>query len=267
MAHNKVQKIQCQKRGIKHPQSIDDFVAVEHPLEIRIGHTADQWHTLAVTLCTPNNIEQFITGYLLTEGIVSSNSEIKYTEIFDDEFSLVVEVKLSDSIDIESHLKTRQNMAHPSCGVCGRTGFDDLFKTSYPKIEPMATPINDDIILALPKTLNQHQNAFKKTGGLHASALFNTQGELLAVFEDVGRHNALDKLIGHCLQASMLPLSNHIILLSGRISFELVHKALKAGASTLAAIGAPSSLSIELAKQNQLNLIGFINDESFNIYQ
>ncbi len=120
--------------------------------------------------------------------------------------------------------------------------------------------------MGLPQVLNDHQSAFKKTGGLHASALFNASGELLAVYEDIGRHNALDKLIGYCLQASMVPLTNHIILLSGRISFELVHKAIKAGVSTLAAIGAPSSLSIELAQTNRLNLIGFVGDKGYNLY-
>ncbi len=244
-----------------------DFVAVEYPLEIRVGHSTDQFFTLSVTLCTPTDIDAFVTGHLFTEGIIEQHDAILSIETFDDEFCLVVEVLLAESIDVKPHLATRKNISHPSCGVCGRTGFDDMFKSAYPIIQAPQKVLTAEFMMKLPHVLNEHQKAFNKTGGLHASALFNAQGELLAVFEDVGRHNALDKLIGHSLEKGLTPLSDHIILLSGRISFELVHKALMAGVSTLAAIGAPSSLSIELAQANRLNLIGFVSDNGYNVYQ
>ena len=266
MSHNKIQKTEIFKLKNNGRHQTSDYLAVETPLEIRLAHDNENFKTLAITMCSPQDIDDLIYGYLFTESIINSVSDIISIEVFDNEFGLIAEVILDSSVAFETFLNKRHGMVHASCGLCGKTEFDDLLTYNYTQIISENEIINANVIQSLPKKLNQQQQAFTKTGGLHASALFNYKGELILIKEDIGRHNALDKLIGAALQQKLLPLSDYIILLSGRISFELVHKALMAGVSTLAAIGAPSSLSVEIAKLNGLNLIGFIKSDGYNLY-
>jgi FdhD protein len=268
MSDNIIQKSLLQHVNHKDTVSKQDCLAIEAPLEIRIGHDTkkEKFFTLAITLCSPADIEYLVTGYLFSEQMIKSNSDIVHIEIYKSEFGTIAEVKLDQSIEIQKFLHKRQSVMHSSCGVCGKTEFDELMIISYPEMKALAVEVSSDIITALPKKLNFKQKGFKQTGGIHASALFNLAGELIMVKEDIGRHNALDKLIGKAIIDDLLPLNNHIILLSGRVSFELVHKALMAGVSILAAIGAPSSLAVELANSNNLCLIGFVKNKSYNIY-
>ena len=266
MSYNKIQKSEIFKVKGKNGYQTNDYLAVETPLEIRLAHDNENFKTLAITLCSPQDIDDLVYGYLFTENIVNSLNDIISIEIFDNEFGLIAEVILDLSVVYEKFLNKRHGMVHASCGLCGKTEFDDLLTYNYPRVKLTDKIIADDIVLSLPNKLNQQQRAFTKTGGLHASALFNHVGELILIKEDIGRHNALDKLIGAALQQKLLPLSDYIVLLSGRISFELVHKALMTGVSTLAAIGAPSSLSVEIAKVNGLRLIGFIKVDGYNLY-
>lgn len=260
----KVTKLSVSKYHNNHVDVKPDYIAIETPLEIRLGHDRNNFETLAITMCSPDDIEDLVYGYLFTEQIIKSSTDILSTEVFDNKLGLIIEVILDKSISYDGFLNKRHGMVHASCGVCGKTEFEDLLTCKYSEIK--LSTINPTIIKSLPQKLYQAQSAFKQTGGLHASALFDEKGELIYIKEDIGRHNALDKLIGCALQKELVPLDNHTILLSGRISFELVHKSLMAGATSLAAIGAPSSLSIEIANFNKLNLIGFVKDDGYNLY-
>lgn len=264
LSHNKIQTTKISKVNNEMIARKSDCLAVETPLEIRLGHNNSEFKSLAITMCSPDNLEDLIYGYLFTEGIINQAVDVLSIDIFDNELGMIAEVILDISITYSEFLNKRHGMVHASCGVCGKTEFDDLLTIKYAKIK--SHRIDPSIIQSLPDKLNQAQVAFKQTGGLHASALFNAEGELIIVKEDIGRHNALDKLIGAALQQGLLPLSEYVVLLSGRVSFELVHKSLMAGVSTLAAIGAPSSLSVEIANLNKLNLIGFLKEDGFNVY-
>ncbi len=265
MTDTKIKSTEISKFNNNGFEQSDDYLAVESPLEIRLAHVdAKEFKSFAITLCSPDDIEDLIVGYLFTENMIAQAEDIIEINIFNNELGLIAEVILEQSITYEQYLNKRQGMVHASCGVCGKTEFDDLLTFNYSKID--AFKVKPDVIQSLPEKLNQAQIGFKQTGGLHASALFTANGELLLLKEDIGRHNALDKLIGAAMRQGLLPLSDYIVLLSGRISFELVHKSLMAGVSTLAAIGAPSSLSVEIAKLNQLCIFGFIKNAGFNQY-
>lgn len=266
LSHNKIQSSEISKIKNHDYCQQSDYLAVETPLEIRLGHNQTQLHSFAVTMCSPADIEDLIVGYLFTEAIIQKPQDIESIHIFDNELGMVAETILVKSIDYKKYLNKRQSRVHASCGVCGKTEFDDLLTFNYPTTTTQNPEIPAEIIQSLPEKLNQQQQAFAQTGGLHASALFDQLGNLLDVKEDIGRHNALDKLIGAALNKDSIPLSECVVLLSGRISFELVHKSLMAGVKTLTAIGAPSSLSVEIAKVNQLNLIGFIKADGYNVY-
>jgi len=266
--------ISVQKHGIVKysPSSINkiqDLIAIESPLEIRLGYDKEHFQTLAITLCTPDDCEDLIYGYLFTEGIIVNQCDVVEINLFDNELGVIAEVVLIKSIAYDKYLNKRQGMVHASCGLCGKTEIDDLLTFNYPLSSEkggLKNKLNTELICSLPDKLLQSQKAFTQTGGIHASALFDNKGQLICVREDVGRHNALDKLIGYCLQNNLLPLSDKIILLSGRVSFELVHKSLCAGVTILAAIGAPSSLSVEIANINKLRLLGFVKKSGFNNY-
>ena len=272
MPHNKIQTTEIAKVSNNESKPMSDYLAVEAPLEIRLtSHLASsgekEFDTLIITMCSPENIDDLVYGYMFTENIISQSSDIIGIKVFDNDLGLIAEVELDQSINYKKHLNKRQGMAHASCGICGKTDFDDMLTFKYTKLKSSDAHIQESLIQSLPAKLNQQQQAFKTTGGLHACAIFDKKGYLLCVREDIGRHNALDKLIGVALQKHILPLSDCIILLSGRISFELVHKSLTAGVSTLAAIGAPSSLSVEIARLNGLALLGFVKSDGYNVYQ
>ncbi len=264
-------------------EKFEDVLAVEEPLEIRLGFPKDgkiEHRAISITMRTPGNDGELAAGFLFTEGIIKSHEQIKQIRhcglaigkgkgAIDRAKSLnsnTIRVDLNDGIDLDLKRLERHFYTTSSCGVCGKSSIDAL-KTGAEKIADRAHPaIEPNVIHSLPDILRSSQNVFDQTGGLHASALFNTQGELDIVREDVGRHNALDKVIGAKFMAGELPLSEKILVVSGRASFELVQKALMAGIPILAAVGAPSSLAVELAAEFGMTLIGFVRNERFNIY-
>jgi FdhD protein len=266
LPHNKTEKSKIHKWSNNTLIEEDDDIAIECPLEIRLSHDRNKFQTLAITLCTPSDIDDLIYGYLLTESIINKSKDILEIKTFDNDLGLIAEVLLGQDVSFERFLNKRQGMVHASCGICGKTEFENLLTFDYLRLEKLLTPIDHSVICSLPEKLSQKQQGYIKTGGLHACALFDSNGHILFVKEDIGRHNALDKLIGYALQQQLIPLGNYIILLSGRVSFELVHKSLIAGLSHLCAIGAPSSLSIEIARLNGLSLMGFVNAAGFNRY-
>ncbi|MDF2431639.1 MAG: FdhD protein [Mucilaginibacter sp.] len=250
-----------------------DALAVEEPLEIRLKYSLNNEQiikSISVTMRTPGYDAELACGFLFTEGIIKNGSDIDSAAhcfiACAENKENIIQLTLKDGIVPNLHNADRNFYTTSSCGVCGK-GSIDAIRTVSPFIQ-QADDLNIpvDLLYRLPDLLRQHQEVFSDTGGLHASALFGLQGELLLVKEDVGRHNALDKLIGAALNNNMLPLNQYILLLSGRASFELVQKAAMAGIKIIAAVGAPSSLAVELAEEFSITLIGFLRNKRFNIY-
>jgi len=245
----------------------DDRVAVEAPLEYMLHHPALGLESVSfgTTMRTPGDDEYLAAGLLYGEGIVNQATDIDAIESSTRRPN-VVNVRLRADVQIEIQTPTRRFSAGSSCGVCGTTGLDAAIARAA------ATRIADTgatdlpVLLRLPERMREAQSKFGDTGGIHAAALFDFSGNLLSVAEDVGRHNAFDKLVGQNLLAGCLPLKEHIILLSGRASFELVQKALRTGVAVLAAIGAPSSLAVNLAVTSGLTLVGFLREKHCNVY-
>ena len=240
-----------------------DVVAIEEPLEIRV-----EGRSLAVVMRTPGHDRELTAGFLLTEGIVKSARDI---------FDLTAcvpsgEAGKGNAIDaalarpgaVDLEKLTRHLFTSSSCGVCSKATIDAVMKRHHPLDDTFTIPAA--LLLKLPARLARKQAVFKTTGGLHACALFDRRGKLLAAREDVGRHNALDKLIGWALLGKRTPLRDHIVLLSGRASFEMMQKAHAAGIAIVAAIGAPSSLAVEFAQEAGQTLAGFIRGKSMNLY-
>ena len=248
-------------------QSTVDQLAIEVPLEIRIGD-----EPLAITMRTPGTPgadADLAAGFCLTESIIEHADEIESIEPCRiAEYGNVVIVKLTD----EAMARRREQIVcgkrelymSSSCGICGKRSIDRIVQTIRPITSNLT--ISTDLLTSLPQRMRQAQPTFEITGGLHACALFTTTGELRILREDVGRHNALDKLIGSALLTGQLPLNESILLVSGRASFELIQKAAIAGIRLLAAVGAPSSLAVDLAQTTGLTLIGFLRQERMNIY-
>ena len=236
-----------------------DLVAVEEPLEIRVDD-----RSVSITMRTPGNDPELAAGFLFTEGILTSPAQIK--KVFSCGGGNVVRVELADGVSLDLGRLERHFYATSSCGVCGKASLDALAVGGL-RAPPRETPkLSPEIIHQLPDRLRASQLVFEKTGGLHAAALFDAAGELQLVREDVGRHNAVDKLIGARFLEGKTPLSENVLLVSGRASFELMQKAVAAGIPVLAAVGAPSSLAVDLAKKFDLTLLGFVRGERFNIY-
>lgn len=249
------------KNGNSH--SKDDVVAIEAPLEIQVQHFDEQKPTaISVTMRTPGDDQELALGFLFTEGLLSDFNEVKAVSFLGDN---IVKVYLNEGCTIEVQKAERNFYTTSSCGVCGKASIEAIHTKTQFSIE-QSKPISSKILFGLKEKLTQKQSLFTATGGIHAAALFNSDGELEFVQEDVGRHNALDKLIGDAFQDNRLPLKNHILLLSGRASFELIQKATMAGINTIVAVGAPSSLAVELAEENGQTLIGFLKESSFNVY-
>ena len=266
-----VATISVQKYPLKKAGSENDLVVVEEPLEIILVYKeAGQWveKALVMTMRTPGNDEELSLGFLLAEGIIGHKKEVdRIWHCEQSEFPQnTMKVRLAPGKQLSQHTWGRSFVSHSGCGVCGKIGIQSLQK----KI-PFPLTINKNVcssstIYSLNELLGPQQTTFKYTGGLHASALFTLKGELQLIREDIGRHNSLDKVIGASMALEELPLTNSLLFLSSRISFELVQKALMAGIPILAAVGAPSSLAINLAKQAGLTLIGFVRDSRFNVY-
>ena len=234
-----------------------DLLAVEEPLQIRIGT-----HNLAVTMRTPGNDAELAAGFLLTEGFVRLACDIE--EIKCSRNTAVLKLARSVNIDFEG---TRRNFyMTSSCGVCGKASIQALESAGCCTLPRGVPKVGEALIRSLPAKLRESQAVFDRTGGLHAAGLFSAQGCLILLREDVGRHNAVDKLIGRALLEGRLPLSDHVLMVSGRASFELVQKAVMAGIPMMAAVGAPSSLAVKTALRFGMTLIGFLRDDRFNLY-
>ncbi len=244
----------------------EDYIVIEEPLEIRIvKETEDGTITksIAVTMRTPGNDIELSVGFLFSEGIISSFEQIEKIDYFKE--NNVIKLKLTKGTNIDIDNLSRNILTYSSCGICGASIIDLIYKrvNRYPKGD---FKVDKDIILSLPSMLKQSQAIFSKTGGIHASTLFDSKGNLIELREDVGRHNAMDKLLGRMLMDKKIPLDNTMVLFSGRSSFELVQKSILAGIPFIVSIGAPSSLAVELAEAYNVTLIGFLRENKFNVY-
>jgi len=235
-----------------------DLLAVEEPLQILVGE-----RNVAITMRTPGNDEALAAGFLFTEGILLDSSQISAIAM-DAPNRVTVTLASEDGIDLER--LDRHFYISSSCGVCGKASIQALETIGCPALDRDRPSIDPGVIHRLPEVLRTKQMVFERTGGLHAAALFDPSGALLSVREDVGRHNAVDKLIGAAFLERRLPLADSLLMVSGRASFELVQKALMAGIPVMAAVGAPSSLAVELALRYGMTLLGFVRDNRFNIY-
>lgn len=247
-----------------------DHLATEEPMEIRLVTRAAR-QTVGVTMRTPGNDFELAAGFLHGEGVIGGRediAQISYCVEPDVDAAQqynIVNVTLRqdampDLAPLERHFYTTS-----SCGVCGKASLDALQTRSYPPIPP-GPEIAADVLYGLPDTLRRAQGLFRTTGGLHAAALFDTSGQLLELREDVGRHNAVDKLVGWALLAGKLPLGRSILMVSGRTSFEILQKSLAAGIPIVCAVSAPSSLAVDLAREFRITLVGFLRDERCNVY-
>jgi len=253
--------------------SLIDQLAIEEPLEIQLLFgPADQRQrkNIAVTMRTTGYDFDLAAGFLLTEGIIQSGQDIQkiaYAHSPDpNHFENTVVVVLHNTVAVDINQLERHFYTSSSCGVCGKASIAAITVKSLPEL-PVATPkISAELLHQLPNKLRSVQAVFDKTGGLHAAALFDWEGNLLSWREDVGRHNAVDKLIGQEILKNNLPLSDSLILVSGRASFELIQKSLTAGIPMLIAVGAPSSLAVQLAEEHGMTLIGFLRDGQYNVY-
>src|SRR3984885_10490160 len=251
-------KVRILRTGVDAQVQKEDRVAVEAPLEYLLHHPAlgIEPVSFGTTMRTPGDDESLAAGLLYGEGLINNVSDIEAIESSTRRPN-VVNVRLNSNVQMEMQMATRRFSAGSSCGVCGTTGLDAaIARAAASRIEGNRS-VDLALLLSLPERMRSHQSKFSGTGGIHASALFDYSGNLISVAEDVGRHNAFDKLVGETFLAGRLPLKDHLILLSGRASFELVQKALRAGVSMLAAIGAPSSLAVNLAVASGLTLAGF----------
>jgi FdhD protein len=247
-------------------ENTQDDIAIEEPLEIiiRYGSVQKRYNkTIAVTMRTPNYDAFLAFGFLYTEGVIVHKDDVVSYRFFE-ENRLIIELR--ESFVFGAEKLNRHFYTTSSCGVCGKASIDAISTYSCFILKKNYPPISKHVISNLTAQLFDNQYLFSKTGGVHASALYDTEGVLINLFEDVGRHNALDKIVGWALQKDLLPLSDSILLVSGRVSFELVQKAMMAGIPIILAIGAPSSLAIDLAEQNGMTLIGFLKENSMNVY-
>ena len=248
-----------------------DLLAAEEPLGIRIGGQA-----VSLTMRTPGDDIDLTAGFLVSEGIVASAADIvsiricegqqcSHDHASDDEVGNIADVTLRPGLTVQPGLR-RSFLTSSACGVCGKASIADLHVPGRFDLCEDKALVTAEVLTGLPDALRRAQRVFDRTGGLHAAGLFTAAGELLIVREDVGRHNAVDKVVGWALQAGRLPLAGCVLLVSGRASFELVQKAVLAGIPVLAAVSAPSSLAAELAADAGLTLVGFLRGQSMNVY-
>ncbi|MBU2676714.1 MAG: formate dehydrogenase accessory sulfurtransferase FdhD [Gammaproteobacteria bacterium] len=255
-------------------RSRDDRVAVEEPLEIRLGYETSDGRAesnISITMRTPGNDAELATGFLFTESIVRARSDIAFVKPCgppapDSGNNNVIRVELESGVPVDLERLQRHFYTTSSCGVCGKTSLEALRVSGAQTRSTDATRFRVDVLRAMPDKLRAAQETFDKTGGLHAAAAFNDAGDIIVSHEDVGRHNAVDKVIGTLLSAGSLPAKDLGLIVSGRASFELMQKAVMAGMPLLAAISAPSSLAVDLAREFNVSLVGFLRGDTFNIY-
>ncbi len=244
-----------------------DRVAVEEPLEIRLGfdvHGERRSRAVSITMRTPGDDADLATGFLFTEGIIRAPDDVAIVKPCNGDNTIRVELEDGVSIDLaplERHFYTTS-----SCGVCGKASLDALYVNGVRPFSHSTPNFDARVLVSIPDRLREAQSTFDETGGLHAAAAFDTAGELIVVREDVGRHNAVDKVVGALLAAGRLPARELGLMVSGRASFELTQKALVAGMPLIAAVSAPSSLAVTLAQEFNVTLVGFLRDDTFNVY-
>lgn len=260
-----VTHIKIKKISVGSLSETDDELAVEQPLEIRLAWQGDAGYVqqkISVTLRTPGNDEELAAGFLYTEGIVQERKMIRQVDVTGNHVVVTLKegfVPMLDGVQ-------RNFAATASCGVCGKTDLDAIYHQPLHSASANNILLPAELFYTLQQALQHQQVLFEHTGGLHAAALFDFDGECRLLREDIGRHNALDKVIGHAFLNERLPLQTSILLLSGRAGFELIQKAYMAGIPVIAAVGAPSSMAVERAKECGITLIGFLREERFNIY-
>lgn len=243
-----------------------DTIAVEEPLEISLAFGsagARRRETVSITMRTPGQDPELAAGFLFTEGIIPDAAAIASTS---SESPNEILLTLGDTLLPRLDNARRHSYTNSSCGVCGKVSMASLYQHPVAPATPDETVVDASLLYSLPGRLRENQNVFNATGGLHAAALFDTGGRLIAIREDIGRHNALDKIIGYALRQSLLPLDSAILLLSGRACFELIQKAAMAGIIMVVAIGPPSSMAISLAEESGITLVGFLREQRFNVY-
>ena len=268
MANNQVEHISIQRISDGILTAMNDQVAVEEPLEIQLDYstsTGFMQKNIAVTMRTPGNDEELAAGFLFSEGVIQNNGSIKEIRSFSADENRVL-ISLRENVKPILQNVERNFYSTSSCGICGKASIDAIRLSSVFKEENNSLSVNATVLHGLQDNLRKQQLIFENTGGIHASALFTLDGNFMMLREDVGRHNALDKIIGAALLNDQLPLNNCILLLSGRASFELLQKASMAGIKIVVAVGAPSSLAVEMAKETGITLIGFLRNDRFNIY-
>jgi FdhD protein len=241
-----------------------DAVAREEPLEIQLAGAS-----LAVVMRTPGHDEELAAGFLVTERVVEKPDQIASLRHASrarspESAGNVVQVVLAEGVSVDLEALRRNLYASSSCGLCGKASIENALRSAPPLRDPAR--FEPEFFYALPDRLARAQRVFAETGGVHGAALFRGDGELLAVREDVGRHNAVDKLVGFALRAGLLPLAGHVLLVSGRISYEIVQKALAARVPVVAAVSAPTSLAVELAESAGIALVAFLRGRSLNVY-
>lgn len=265
--HPSIRKVYTLKVRGQDTETGPDMVVVEEPLEMLLGTGAGNQRkrtALAVTMRTPGHDEDLALGFLFTEGMLAQRSDLVQIRILS-ENSLLLEFGTDVFVDLDR--LSRNMFANSSCGVCGKASLDAVNTNAVYFSVPGKPRISPNVIYAMPETLRKAQAAFDQTGGLHAAGLFSGDGELVLLREDVGRHNAVDKVVGAALKMGLpFPLKNHVLMVSGRAGFELVQKASMAGLPWLVAVGAPTSLSVELAESCGITLVGFLRDHRFNVY-
>ena len=241
---------------------LEDYLAAEEPLEMRSGR-----FSLGVTLRTPGDDEELVAGFLFTEGIIAKREDLVSLRMSGDKSPErnLVRVTLDSTVLLKEDSAARRFSAGSACGVCGKASIAQLRRRGLRRPDA-ATLFDPEMLCQLPPRLRAAQDVFCRTGGLHAAALFSPAGELLVLREDIGRHNAVDKVIGWGLLGGRLPLSDHVLLVSGRGGFEIVQKSIAAGIPVLASVSAPSSLAVQLARELGLTLVGFLRGRRFVIY-
>ena len=264
-----VSKIKSSKEEV-----IKDSVSVEEPLEMRLKYKKDgklETQNISITMRTPGNDEDLIRGFLFNERIIENMNEIDSVRHIGDpvgDYNLhnTIEATINKTDNLDIGKLKRNFVTNSSCGVCGKTSLDSIEVLKNDKLDLSFPKIKEDIILKSPSLLMNEQSEFAKTGGIHASALIDEAGKVIATREDVGRHNALDKLLGHSIQNGLLDPKVQFIACSGRLNFELVQKGLMANIGIMAGVGAPTSLAVDLAKRFDMTLLGFVKESGFNIY-
>ncbi len=239
---------------------IDDDLAIEEPLEIRVRGRA-----VSVTMRTPGNDDELAAGFLVTEGLIKSVKDVVRIEPCErNEAGNLVNVVLAPQVAVDFEKLTRHVFASSSCGLCGKATIDAVHG-NFPPVKS-DVKVDAEVLLGLPRTMREAQATFARTGGLHAAGIFTAAGELVVLREDVGRHNAVDKVVGYALLKELLPLDKHVLLVSGRASFEILQKALAARIAIVAAVSAPSTLAVDFASDSGMTLVGFLREGRMNIY-